>query len=153
MQTDDNQAPDHPEHRYRHGSALLVPWSVARVELVNMVSTSGCHVAHRFEERALYVSSVPLLLWRLARKLEWGRGLKIWTAALKKYGEGMIIRVPRKGNPTNLLKLHEHGQLFSEGKFQLLTRKACSLVDKGIRYFFHDAFKSVYYGLGFCCWL
>lgn len=65
----------------------------------------------------------------------------------------MIIRVPRKGNPTNLLKLHEHGQLFSEGKFQLLTRKACSLVDQGIRYFFHDAFKSVYYGLGFCCWL
>lgn len=58
MQTDDNQAPDHPEHRYHPGSALLGSRSVAHMELARHV-TYGCHVAHGFEERsrAVYPSS------------------------------------------------------------------------------------------------
>lgn len=51
MQTDDNQAPDHPEHRYHPGSALLGSRSVAHMELARHV-TYGCRVAHGFEERS-----------------------------------------------------------------------------------------------------
>lgn len=86
MQTDDNQAPNHPEHRYHFGSALLLPLSVTQVELAGHVVTYGCHIAHGFEEASLHMSSIPPPPLKTIQKIRLqvrGRGLKIWAAALK----------------------------------------------------------------------